>query len=97
MVTRVSGFIRLRLNILQLAAGIKGKVNRTEARNRAGWFGNGKIPISTNSIDSKQKKIFLFDRDGVIAVDIDIALKNPWQAPGITGVFILSLTVHATM
>lgn len=97
VVTGASGFILLRPNTLQLAAGIKGKVNRTEARNRAGWYGNGKIPISTNSIDSKQEKIILSDRESATGLVIAVAPKNTWQAPGMTGVFILLLTVHATM
>jgi hypothetical protein len=32
-------FIRLRLNTLQLAAGMKGKVNRAEARQSIGGLG----------------------------------------------------------
>ena len=38
-------FIRLRLNTLQLAAGMKGKVNRAEARKSVGGFGYGGIPL----------------------------------------------------
>jgi len=38
-------FIRLRPNTLQLAAGMKGKVNRTVARQSEGGFGFGAIPL----------------------------------------------------
>jgi hypothetical protein len=38
-------FYRLRLNTLQLVAGMKGKVNRAEARKSAGGFGYGEIPL----------------------------------------------------
>ncbi len=38
-------FIRLRLNTLQLAAGMKGKVNRAEARQSVGGLGYGAIPL----------------------------------------------------
>jgi len=38
-------FIRLRLNTLQLAAGMKGKVNREEARQSGGGLGYGAIPL----------------------------------------------------
>jgi len=38
-------FIRLRLNTLQLAAGMKGKVNRAVARKSEGGFGCGAIPL----------------------------------------------------
>jgi hypothetical protein len=37
-------FIRLRLNTLQLAAGMKGKVNRAVARQSEGGLGYGAIP-----------------------------------------------------
>jgi hypothetical protein len=38
-------FIRLRLNTLQLATGMKGKVNRAEARQSVGGLGYGVIPL----------------------------------------------------
>jgi hypothetical protein len=38
-------FIRLRLNTLQLAAGMKGKVNCAEARQSEGGLGYGVIPL----------------------------------------------------
>ena len=38
-------FIRLRLNTLQLAAGMKGKVNRAEARQSVGGLCYGAIPL----------------------------------------------------
>ena len=38
-------FIRLRLNTLQLAAGMKVKVNRAEARQSVGGLGYGAIPL----------------------------------------------------
>jgi hypothetical protein len=38
-------FIHLRLNTLRLAAGIKGKVNRVEARQSAGGLGCGTISL----------------------------------------------------
>ena len=38
-------FIRLRLNTMQLAAGMKGKMNRAEARQSVGGFGYGAIPL----------------------------------------------------
>jgi hypothetical protein len=38
-------FIRLRLNTLQLAAGMKGKVNRDEARQSEGGLGYGAIAL----------------------------------------------------
>jgi hypothetical protein len=38
-------FIRLRPNTLQLAAGMKGKVNRAVARQSEGGFGFGAIPL----------------------------------------------------
>jgi hypothetical protein len=38
-------FIRLRPNTLQLAAGMKGKVNRVVARQSEGGFGFGAIPL----------------------------------------------------
>jgi hypothetical protein len=38
-------FIRLRPNTLQLAAGMKGNVNRTVARQSEGGFGFGAIPL----------------------------------------------------
>jgi len=38
-------FIRLRPNTLQLAAGMKGKVNRAVARQSEGGFGYGAIPL----------------------------------------------------
>ncbi len=37
--------IRLRLNTLQLAAGMKGEVNRAEARQSVGGLGYGAIPL----------------------------------------------------
>jgi len=37
--------IRLRLNTLQLAAGMKSKVNRAVARKSEGGFGYGAIPL----------------------------------------------------
>jgi len=37
--------IRLRLNTPQLAAGMKGKVNRAVARKSEGGFGYGAIPL----------------------------------------------------
>jgi hypothetical protein len=40
-----SSFIRLRPNTLQLAAGMKGKVNRAVARQSEGGFGFGVIPL----------------------------------------------------
>jgi hypothetical protein len=40
-----SGFIRLRLNTLQLAAGMKGKTNRAEARWSEGGLGYVAIPL----------------------------------------------------
>jgi hypothetical protein len=39
------GFIRLCPNTLQLAAGMKGKVNRAVARQSEGGFGYGAIPL----------------------------------------------------
>ncbi len=41
----ISKFIRLRLNTLQLAAGMKGEVNRAEARQSVGGLGYGAIPL----------------------------------------------------
>jgi hypothetical protein len=38
-------FIRLRLNTLQLAAGMKGEVNRAEARKSVGGLGYDAIPL----------------------------------------------------
>jgi hypothetical protein len=38
-------FIHLRLNTLQLAAGMKGKVNRAVARQSEGGLGFGAIPL----------------------------------------------------
>jgi hypothetical protein len=38
-------FIRLRPNTLQLAAGMKGKVNRAVAHQSEGGFGFGAIPL----------------------------------------------------
>ena len=38
-------FIRLRPNTLQLAAGMKGKVNRAVARQSEGGLGFGAIPL----------------------------------------------------
>jgi hypothetical protein len=38
-------FIRLRLNNLQLAAGMKGKVNRAEALQSVGGLRYGAIPL----------------------------------------------------
>jgi hypothetical protein len=40
-----SDIIRLRLNTLQLAAGMKGKVDRAVARKSEGGFGYGAIPL----------------------------------------------------
>lgn len=81
VVTGASGFIHLRPNTLQLAAGIKGKVNRTEARNRAGWFGYDKIPISINSIDFIRAKIILLDRESARALVVAVPQKIPGSLP----------------
>jgi hypothetical protein len=42
---RPAVFIRLRPNTLQLAAGMKGNVNRAVARQSEGGFGFGAIPL----------------------------------------------------
>jgi hypothetical protein len=41
----LSSFIRLRLNTLELAAGMNGKLNRTEAPQSEGGLGYGAIPL----------------------------------------------------
>jgi len=40
-----SNIIRLRLKTLQLAAGMKGKMDRAVARKSEGGFGYGAIPL----------------------------------------------------
>ncbi len=51
-------FIRLRLNTLQLAAGMKGKVNRAEARQSVGGLGYG-ATCRAEAIESEGR--FRFD------------------------------------